>query len=503
MSQMLRHLQQTCPNLVTILGHKHNYRTNPAIEFILEEVNSRSPPPTSSSSFQSNEKDEPIIDLPNELPIKVEMSHPWPEWSALMDKLFKTGYFQENNELGTKDVHFIRTACLNFARDRYDLIRYLSPKHIFVIAGSGCPSIDRKIVNSGKRLRAHFNIDEGNVCGSCILRGNCERAFLRAPDCEGGRTVDVMRFLVAYGLDPLTGSVENMPTLKKVVKESAKILLKEMVEFSSETVDSQPINTAAFGTKLNVQESSQGQTDVQTKQSDWNCPKCHFMNFARNIRCLRCDHLSEEKLKMLREEEENLPQKKGDWICEKCSFLNFAKNSRCLRCKEKPPKRDLVAGEWECDSCNYINFRKNMVCLKCDHKRPKSKNHLSKNSQPTSNNMGYRRTRPIFGEEMHSKEDEDTIWEYVGRENDTNKHSNSWNQIPAFEDFPILGGKSHLSRDVQRQERWKREMELSRKNAKKDRENAENFKRSILNKDVDPFHCSDDEEMADWFPNRT
>lgn len=33
-----------------------------------------------------------------------------------------------------------------------------------MIAGSGCPSTDRKVVNAGKRLRAHVGIDEGNVC---------------------------------------------------------------------------------------------------------------------------------------------------------------------------------------------------------------------------------------------------------------------------------------------------------------------------------------------------
>lgn len=33
-----------------------------------------------------------------------------------------------------------------------------------VIAGCGCPSIDRKVVNSGKRLRAYVGIDEVNVC---------------------------------------------------------------------------------------------------------------------------------------------------------------------------------------------------------------------------------------------------------------------------------------------------------------------------------------------------
>lgn len=42
--------------------------------------------------------------------------------------------------------------------------RFLSRKDIQLIARSGCPSIDRKVVNSGKRLRAHVGIEEGDVC---------------------------------------------------------------------------------------------------------------------------------------------------------------------------------------------------------------------------------------------------------------------------------------------------------------------------------------------------
>lgn len=52
-----------------------------------------------------------------------------------------------------------------FYMNFYTLIcRYLSQNDIKVIAGSGCPSTDRKVVNSGKRLRAHVGMNEGNVC---------------------------------------------------------------------------------------------------------------------------------------------------------------------------------------------------------------------------------------------------------------------------------------------------------------------------------------------------
>ncbi|XP_039162561.1 uncharacterized protein LOC104435526 isoform X2 [Eucalyptus grandis] len=98
-----------------------------------------------------------------------QISHPWPEWVDLMVLLSKGGYFDaegnpfQNVELGPKESNLIRTAYLNFARDRYDVMRYLSKKHIQVIAECGRPSRDRKVVNSGKHLRAHVGIDEGNL----------------------------------------------------------------------------------------------------------------------------------------------------------------------------------------------------------------------------------------------------------------------------------------------------------------------------------------------------
>lgn len=49
------------------------------------------------------------------------------------------------------------------------MCRRLSREDIMVVAGSGCPSTDRKVVNSGKRLRAHVELNEGNVCIECTF----------------------------------------------------------------------------------------------------------------------------------------------------------------------------------------------------------------------------------------------------------------------------------------------------------------------------------------------
>lgn len=295
---------------------------------------------------------------------------PWPEWVRLMEHLSKNGYFGgigntfRREGFESKDVNWVRKACLNFARDKVDLIWYFSRKDIWVVAGFGCPVVDRKVVNSGKRLRAHLGIDENNVCSSCLLRGNCERAYAKACKSDGGYTVDVMRLLLTYGLDHVTGIVENKACLNERVTESVRRLLREMVECSKE-VKSNP--QAANITKWNP--SFEGVAHQrQGDGNDWICTRCKFINLADSVNCVQCDGWTRKSGK----DHNLLALKKGDWLCKKCNFLNFAKNTRCLECNEKPPKRPLNGGEWECDSCNYINFRRNMVCIRCDHRRPRA-----------------------------------------------------------------------------------------------------------------------------------
>ncbi|KAJ6815399.1 uncharacterized protein M6B38_134370 [Iris pallida] len=68
--------------------------------------------------------------------------------------------------------------------------------------------------------------------------------------------------------------------------------------------------------------------------------------------------------------EQNIEMKRGDWICPKCSFMNFARNMRCLECDEARPKRNLTGAEWECPQCDFLNYGRNTSCLRCDCKRP-------------------------------------------------------------------------------------------------------------------------------------
>nr|KYP35835.1 hypothetical protein KK1_043105 [Cajanus cajan] len=410
---------------------------------------------------------------------------------CLLDK----GHFnhQEGNPFrnagfGAKDCNVVRTACLNFGRDHFHLLRFLSRKDIGVTVALGCPSLDRKVINSGKRLRAYAGIDEGNVCSLCNLRGDCERAFVKAREDEGGRTVDVMRIILTYGLDPIIGSVENKPCLTKRVEDSVRRLLKEITEHSTKEENSNFSDTTeAVIEHVHPNQQDKGKIDVSMmKQGDWICPKCNFMNFARNIRCLRCDSLFEEKIKQLKEDNNHLPLKKGDWICNKCNFLNFAKNTRCLQCKERPSNRHLNPGEWECDSCNYLNFRRNMVCLKCDHRRP----------------IGDRsyETPMIFGRKNRNRDSH--MWRFVEDRNENHECLNKSNDPSDFVDFPIVGGKTQLT-EVQRREAYKTELPNQFRRPSWQSETDDEFCSDSLSTDdefcSDNNQSTDDEEMDEWF----
>ncbi|KAL3329947.1 hypothetical protein AABB24_034019 [Solanum stoloniferum] len=456
-------------------GSISNFHTkNSAIQFILEEGK------TLQSTTKQNEEAE-FSRKPNS---GIQTPQLWPEWVNLMDKLLKIGYFEGfGNPFGNAqwDANLIRTACLNFARDRFDLIRYLSPQDIGVLASCGCPSMDRKVVNSGKRLRVLFGIEEGNVCSFCILRGSCERAYVVPHEEQGGRTVDVMRLLLTYGLNPITGAVENKPSLNKKVEESARKLLKEIVNFSSEELFCETKkSTNPWNPSVQGDNQEEGQINVLRKHGDWVCPKCNFLNFSRNAKCLRCNGLNHERLNKLRQEQDHLPLKKGDWICSKCHFMNFAKNTRCLQCTEKPPKRQLNPGEWECESCNYINFKRNKVCLKCDHRRPKASSCAGSSCGSTKENRTISRTRPYFGE---LNEETDEEWQLVESECEDRLSSMPENQVV---DFPVLGGNSELSRDAKKQERWKTGNE---------RENGDESNNKY-------FQNSGNEEMDEWFGHK-
>lgn len=286
---------------------------------------------------------------------EVELVHPWPEWMEFMERLVKQNYFDHRRkdedkmvkDLGFSDVvedvvdvgidfndfKTVQTACLNFGKDRFDILRSLSRQDIQNLVGYGCPSADKKVVFSAKLLRKHVHLDEGDVCSSCSLRNSCERAYLLTNKEDEARTVDVVRVLLTYGFDPVNGSVANKDLLKrKSVKNAIRKLLHEVVKLSAVPIDP------------NLPPPVIKKPPPKVKQP----PPPPKKRVGRD----------------------DIEMKKGDWLCPKCDFMNFAKNTVCLQCDAKRPKRQLLPGEWECPQCNFLNYRRNMACFHCDCKRP-------------------------------------------------------------------------------------------------------------------------------------
>ncbi|OEL19052.1 Zinc finger protein VAR3, chloroplastic [Dichanthelium oligosanthes] len=503
------------PALRRLSHHSAPPRPDPRLAFLRSELDdldlspSHKPPPLPPPSEQCQATEEPRNGLARVggAPAAVDIAHPWPEWVALMELLLRRGHVDPSafaaGSPSSKDANAVRTACLRFGRERPELIRHISRWDIQVALRCGCPSIDRKVVNSGKRLRAYVGLDEGEVCSQCNLRGSCERAYVKARKEEVGRTVDVMRILLTYGLDVITGNVENRACLNKTVKESIKSLLNEVVEVDSRGPGSSTVKSA----------QRKGQSALPMKQGDWNCPKCDFLNFAKNIKCLRCDGEFQERYQLLHEDQEHLPLKKGDWICKRCNFLNFAKNTRCLQCHEKPTNRLLNPGEWECVSCNYVNFKRNAFCLKCCWKRPKSLNsqdsigsrHDSEHSRNPNISFvqdGIQSKKLQIPQKNAPLSDEDSDFWSADDEGDDNKANDMlWLQKDCkfLESFPIVGGKTATSQDPLAREKWKDEMSRRNKgpSTKEPEEHNRPFRPVCLPRSMELVDSDDD--IASWF----
>ncbi|KAG2276950.1 hypothetical protein Bca52824_059505 [Brassica carinata] len=322
------------------------------------------PEKSESESVGDNERPEELTQsvLSKENGV-VELVHPWPEWMELMEVLVKQNYFDHRRQrdgdddgedevmmvqsLGIdvpsssnvgaalfQDFRAVQNACVNFGKDRFDILRSLSRNEIQILVGHGCPATDRKVVFSGKLLRKRVHLDEGDVCSSCSLRNSCEKAFLLTNKEDEARTLDLMKILFTYGFDPLSDTVVANKSLlkKKSVKTVVRKLLHEVVKLSKVPID--PNLTPPVIKKA----------PPKVKQP----PPPPKRRVGRD----------------------DVEMKKGDWLCPKCDFMNFAKNTICLQCDAKRPKRQLLPGEWECPECNFLNYRRNMACFHCDCKRP-------------------------------------------------------------------------------------------------------------------------------------
>ena len=90
--------------------------------------------------------------------------------------------------------------------------------------------------------------------------------------------MDVMRILLTYELNYVSGIVENKPYQNnKMVKESVRRLLKELVGLTNDELDSDLPNGKPLKGGLPLKNNSTAQEkdpiNVSMKPGDWLCPK--------------------------------------------------------------------------------------------------------------------------------------------------------------------------------------------------------------------------------------
>lgn len=224
------------------------------------------------------------------------------------------GIVGEDEFVATVDLpdEFVRSAraCLAFARDRPNVLGLLSRKDIEVVVGGGAPFLFKDGDDSVRKMRSFLGRDE-----------------LYVTDTDKALTVDLMKYILSYVNNPSGSSERRNFENRELVESSIRRLLAEFAKLSCGSSHS-----SSFGSVPNHSPDRYGQPERPVGQ----------------------------KVEM----------KRGDWICPRCSFMNFARNMKCLECEETRPQRQLNGGEWECPQCDFFNYGRNMMCLRCDCKRP-------------------------------------------------------------------------------------------------------------------------------------
>ncbi|CAN6717138.1 unnamed protein product [Malus baccata var. baccata] len=311
------------PSSLSFLSHRHSLPSRPS-------SSASSFPPGSSHHFHSHSPVSSAYPSSSADSATFPASHPWPEWSHLLNSLSAAGYNgvdgQDEFTAAARDLpeDFMRAAsvCLAFARQRAGLFRLLSRRDLEVVLENGTPFLFQNGNDSARRMRLFLGQGSTN-----------------ALDIDKAQTIDLMRFILSYASNPVFSSERNNLYNREIVESSVRTLLSEMAKLCYSVPDSNSIGS------------------MQSRSSD---------NFGESARPFE--------------------MKRGDWICQRCNFMNFARNMKCLECEEARPKRELIGKEWECPQCDFFNYGRNMVCLRCDCKRP---GEVSRGSTNDGLDMGY------------------------------------------------------------------------------------------------------------------
>ncbi|XP_002530944.2 zinc finger protein VAR3, chloroplastic [Ricinus communis] len=312
--------------------------------------------------------------------------HPWAEWSNFINNLSISGYFNRQIEIDEDDEliitdgvnlpeHFICAvnACSAFSREKPHLLRMLSRRDIEVVVDKGMPFLFKNGDVSKRRMMSFLGIPGANV-------QNTDKAH----------TIDLVRFLLSYASNLVSSKKNNLPS--EEIESSVRYLLGELAQLS-------------YTPQTNLSVSVQNQFPDRYEQAS-------------------------------RPLGQNIEMKRGDWICPRCSFMNFARNMKCLECEEARPKRQLTGGEWECPQCDFFNYGRNMACLRCDCKRP---GHVSLGTTNSRSGLGYGNGSDANRDDVDSRlaANEEKAQRWFSKISQMDSNSDMGSAI-ADEDFPEI-----------------------------------------------------------------
>ncbi|GAA0159485.1 hypothetical protein LIER_16246 [Lithospermum erythrorhizon] len=247
----------------------------------------------------------------------------------------------------------VASALLLFARRNPQLLGMLSRRDIEVVVTNGTPFLFKGAFETARRMRTFLSTNGSN-----------------AQEADNASTVDLMKYILSYARNPAVPSSQTNLYSRELVESSVRNLMQELAMLNS--------GTPSLGPEKTQFQDRYGQTSGPHNQ--------------------------------------NIVMKRGDWICPKCSFMNFARNNQCLECEEQKPKKMLTGGEWECPQCDFFNHGRNIVCLRCDCKRPGPLPVNPVNSMSASGYNGdyahhsstdHRPSREVNASDMSSTTDED------------------------------------------------------------------------------------------------
>lgn len=152
------------------------------------------------------------------------------------------------------------------------------------------------------------------------------------------------------------------------------------------------------------------------------------------------------------------------------------------------------------------------MCLRCDYRRPKGSTYCESSSQLDDDSRSFRQldgtnfvrharnSRSSDRLDRQNRRIVSNMWRFIEDESKDGAELNLENQSSVFVDFPIAGGKSNLSQNAERRERWKLEMlERSRTTFREKKNNADCRSQSSKEQEVGLFECTDDQEIEEWF----